>query len=348
LTPGASSDASPYRSLRGSFENCCFTRFFRARRDLLPSRFMKSENSLWFAALCLFWGGNWLAVKLAVTELPPIAAGATRALLSGAIMLLLAGPGPVRAMLARAPWRVGAVSLLTTTICFSALYWGAARLSTGVSAIVNNALMPIGLLVFGYAFREETLSRRRIAGIALGALGLALLFARRTQGTFDADAVYGLAAVAGGTLAHCLGSVWCRPLLRMGTPMAVGSLQMILGGLLLVPLSAVLEQPGSAELARLLSPAMLACMAWMVLAGGVAAVAIYLRLIRDWGPARAGMYAFVSPIIATGLGAAFLGERLGPLEIVGALVLLAAAALVLPRRLDEGSTAPDRTPEPRP
>lgn len=308
-------------------------------------RRMKSENTFWFAALCLFWGGNWLAVKIAVTEAPPLAVGTMRALLSGIIMLMLAGPGPVRAMLARAPWRVCAVSLLTTTLCFSALYWGAARLSTGVSAIVNNALMPIGLLVFGYAFREETLSGRRVTGIVLGALGLGLLFARRTQGTFDADAVYGLAAVAGGTLAHCLGSVWCRPLLRVGSPMAVGSLQMLLGGILLVPVAAVIEQPGSAELARLVSPTLLACMAWMVLAGGVAALAIYLRLIRDWGPARASMYAFISPIIATCLGAAFLGERLGPLEIAGAIVLLAAAGLVLPSRLDNVASTPDRTPE---
>jgi drug/metabolite transporter (DMT)-like permease len=71
-------------------------------------------------------------------------------------------------------------------------------------------------------------------------------------------------------------------------------------------------------------------MAWLVVAGGVAGMTIYLRLIRDWGPTRAGMYAFVAPIVATALGAVFLGERLGWLELAGAVLMLGAAALVLP------------------
>jgi drug/metabolite transporter (DMT)-like permease len=281
-------------------------------------------------------------------QAPPLACAAVRALLCGLVMLVLAGPPRVRALFVSAPWRVSAVSILVSTVCYAALYWGAVRLSTGLAAIVNNALTPIGLLAFGYLFREETMSRRRLAGIGLGAVGLALLFARRTQGTLDGDAIAGLAAVAGGTLAYCLGSVWSRPLLRAAPPMAVGSLQMLLGGLLLVPLSAILERPGAAQLEAMLSPVLLLSLAWLAFVGGAAALTIYLRLIRDWGPTRAGMYAFVTPIIATALGAVVLGERLGALEIAGALVLLAAAGLVLPARLESRSRVPDRPPEPTP
>ena len=281
---------------------------------------MKSESRWLFVALCVFWGGNWLATKLLVTQAPPLA---------GAALLALAGPARVKALLGRAPSRIVAVALLTSTVCNAAIYWGAARLSTGVAAIVNNALTPIGLLVFGFLLGEETLSRRRIGAIALGVVGLALLFARRTQGSFDGEAIAGLAAVAGGTLSYCLGSIWCRPLLRHSEPMTVGSLQMLIGGGLLVVLSAALERPGADQLAVMRSPELIASLAWLAFAGGAAALLIYLRLIRDWGPARAGMYAFVTPIIATALGAGVLGERLGTLEIIGAVVLLAAAGLVL-------------------
>lgn len=309
---------------------------------------MKSGSRLLFVALCLFWGGNWLAMKLVVMQAPPLASAAVRAILCGLVMLFLAGPTRVRTLFASAPLRVSAVSILTSTVCYAALYWGATRLSTGLAAIVNNALTPIGLLVFGYAFREETMSRRRLAGIGLGVVGLALLFARRTHGTFDGAAMAGLAAVAGGTLAYTLGSVWSRPLLRRAAPMAVGSLQMLVGGVLLVPLSAALERPTAAQLATMLSPVPLASLAWLAFAGGVAALTIYLRLIRDWGPTRAGMYAFVTPIIATLLGAVVLDERLGPLEIGGAVVLLAAAGMVLPSRLASEPKTPDRPPEPTP
>ncbi len=288
---------------------------------------MKSDSRLLFGALCVFWGTNWLAMKLAVVEVPPIAFSTVRSIACGIVMLALAGPAASLGVFMRSPWRATAVSTLTATVTYAALYWGTTRLSTGIAAIVNNALMPIGLLVFGLMFREETSSRRRIAGIALGVVGLSLLFARRTGDALDTAA---LAAVAGGTLAYCLGSVWCRPLLRDGTPLAVGSVQMLVGGTLMVPLAAAIERPDAQTLRAMLAPVPLMSLAWLVFAGGVAAVWIYLRLIRDWGPTRAGMYAFVSPIIATALGAAVLGERLGALEIAGAVVLLSAAALVLP------------------
>ncbi len=290
---------------------------------------VKSKGRWLFLALCLFWGGNWLAMKLMVTQAPPLASAAARALLCGVIMLTLAGPARVKALLRRAPLRTVAMALLTSTVCNAAVYWGAARLSTGVSAIVNCALMPIGLLAFGFLLGEETLSRRRIGAMVLGVLGLTVLFARRTQGSFDGEAIAGLAAVAFGTLSYCLGSIWCRPLLRHSDPMSIGCLQMLIGGALLVVLSTALERLGADQLAALRSPVFVASLAWLVFAGGVAALLIYLQLIRDWGPARAGMFAFVTPIIATALGAVVLSERLGILEIVGGAVLFAAAGLVL-------------------
>ena len=131
----------------------------------------KSEGPWLFAALCIFWGGNWLATKGLVMNAPPFASAAARALLCGAVMLALAGRTEVRTLFAHAPLRIVAIGLLTSTICNGAIYWGVARLSTGLAAIVNNALTPIGLLLFGYLLGEETLSRRRLAGIALGVVG---------------------------------------------------------------------------------------------------------------------------------------------------------------------------------
>jgi drug/metabolite transporter (DMT)-like permease len=307
---------------------------------------MRPDNRLWFLALCLFWGGTWLAVKVTVTEVPPLMVACTRALLSGIAMLAIAGPGPARLLFTSAPWRVSLVALLTTTVSFAAVFWGTARLSTGVSAIVNNATVPIGLLVFGYLFREETVTRRQVVGIVLGIVGLGLLFARRTGGNLDTSAIAGLVGIVGGTLGYCLGSVLARPLLRATSPMTLGGLQMLIGGLAMGPIVWLLEGPTPLQFATLLSPVPLLGITWMVFAGGVGATFIYLRLIRDWGPTRAGMYAFVTPIIATALGSLVLHERLGAMEVAGAVVLLSAAALAIPHR--SGTADRDAAPESAP
>jgi drug/metabolite transporter (DMT)-like permease len=283
-----------------------------------------------FGLLCVFWGTNWLAVKVGVTHTPPLTFTTVRSLASGVVMLALVDRRVALALLRRAPARVIAVALLTNTVTYSGLYWGTGQVPSGLAAIVNNALMPIGLLVFGLAFHEERFSWRRLAGIVIGAGGLALLFAHRADGDYGPRVAAGIAAVAVGTLAYCLGSIWSRPLVRHAPPMAVGALQMLIGGGLLAPFAWAFERPDASALATMGSPAVLASMAWLVVAGGVAGMTIYLRLIRDWGPTRAGMYAFVAPIVATAMGAAFLGERLGWLEITGAVLMLGAAALVLP------------------
>lgn len=282
-----------------------------------------------FIALCLFWGGNWLATKILVAVLPPFACAAVRAVLCGVALLALARPASVGQLLARAGWRMVAIGFFISALATGTINFGVVRLPVGLAAIVNNALTPIGLLVLGFLFGEETLSRRRIAGIAFGALGLALLFARRAYGAFDGEAVAGLGAIAVGTLSYCLGSVLCRPVLRHSGPFAVGALQMLIGGAFLIVLSAILERPGAAFLLVAGSPRYLGCLAWIAFVGGAAALVIYMRLIRDWGPARAGMYAFVTPVVASLLGVVVLGERLGPLELAGGAVMLAAAALVL-------------------
>ncbi len=285
-----------------------------------------------FAMLCIVWGTSWIAMKLALAEVPPFSFTVARSVVAGAAMLAISGiAGPLE-LLRRAPGRMLAVALLTNTLTYAGLYWGTAHASTGLAAIVNNALMPVGLFAFGLVFREEAFSRRRLAGIALGGVGLALLFAPQSAPTGDAASLAGLAAVAAGTLAYCLGSVWSRPLLRGASPIAVGSLQMLAGGLMMVPIAALVEQPGPDLLAALARPVPLASLLWLSLAAGAAGLTIYLRLIRDWGPTRAGMYAFVSPLIAVVLGALVLGERLGPMEWIGGAAMLAAAALVLPGR----------------
>jgi drug/metabolite transporter (DMT)-like permease len=285
-----------------------------------------------FALLCIAWGTSWIAMKLALAEVPPFSFTVARSVVAGAAMLAISGHAAPLALLRRAPWRMLAVALLTNTLTYAGLYWGTARVSTGLAAIVNNALMPMGLFAFGLAFHEERFSRRRLAGIALGAAGLALLFAPRSVPSGDAASLAGLAAVAAGTLAYCLGSVWSRPLLRGASPIAVGSVQMLAGGLMTAPIAVLLERPGPEVLAALARPVPLASLLWLSIASGAGGLTIYLRLIRDWGPTRAGMYAFVSPLIAVVLGAVALGERLGPLEWIGGAAMLAAAALVLPGR----------------
>ena len=68
---------------------------------------------------------------------------------------------------------------------------------------------------------------------------------------------------------------------------------------------------------------------FLVAAGSLAGFTIYMRLLREWGAFRAGLYAFVSPVIAVGVGVLALSERFGWAEGLGAVLLFGAAGIAL-------------------
>jgi drug/metabolite transporter (DMT)-like permease len=66
-----------------------------------------------------------------------------------------------------------------------------------------------------------------------------------------------------------------------------------------------------------------------VIFGTFTAYTIYLRLMRNWGASRAGLYAFVSPVVALLLGWLVYAEPLGFDQAAAALLLLGAAVIAV-------------------
>ena len=69
--------------------------------------------------------------------------------------------------------------------------------------------------------------------------------------------------------------------------------------------------------------------ATLVVFGSLVGYSIYMRRLRDLGASRAGMYAFVSPVIAVLLGAAILGEEITLAGVLGMSILLFSAWLAM-------------------
>ena len=52
-------------------------------------------------------------------------------------------------------------------------------------------------------------------------------------------------------------------------------------------------------------------------------------LVRDWGPSRAGSFAFISPILAVFEGMLLNGEAMTPIEGIGMALMLGGAWFAL-------------------
>ncbi|MBJ6125740.1 EamA family transporter [Microvirga sp. BT325] len=277
--------------------------------------------------MALIWGLTWLPMKIASEAVPPIFLAMIRFLLAGLFFLafILVKGLPLKA---EQPWRVIVASLLITTGCYSLLFWGVARAPTGLSSIVNLSLMPIFLILVGAFYGQERITARRLGAIALGVLGLVMLFSGRT-GTAQDGALVGLAAVAVATLSYAWGAVVSRPLMQAMPPITLAFWETSIGALGLVPVSLLVEGYDPAYFVGLTDERALIGLAILVLGGSLGGFSIYLWLVRDWGAFRAGLYSFVSPVVAVAVGVAFANEAFGWPEAIGMGVMLSATALAL-------------------
>lgn len=105
---------------------------------------------------------------------------------------------------------------------------------------------------------------------------------------------------------------------------------MFSGGFLLLILSAAAgEFRRLPPTAFLLSPRVLVSMAYLIVAASIIAYTAYVWIIAHDSPTRVSSYAYVNPVFALILGATLAGERLAPLQLAGAALVLAGVVATL-------------------
>lgn len=197
-------------------------------------------RSLWalLALLTLAWGLNWPMMKLALAELPVwtfrgacVAAGSI-----GLFAIARAGGLPLR--LARHQrWRVAATAFFNITLWNVLIGYGLTLLPSGRSAILAYT-MPLWTVLLSVYALNERLTTRRIAGLALGLAGLALLLG--TEFAVLRAAPVGALLVLGAAVSWAIGTVLMK---RYPTDLpttsfvawqlAIGGLPIVLGALVL-------------------------------------------------------------------------------------------------------------------
>jgi drug/metabolite transporter (DMT)-like permease len=292
-----------------------------------------SSHHILFLLMCLIWGITWIATKAGLGSVPPFFFAAMRYVLVSAVLLIAIGKvretfGGGRGL------RIVGTSALTIVATYGLIYWGMLYVPSGVAGVVNMSLNPVFFFAFAILFGQEKLTWRHPAALALGIAGLLMLFSSKASFGGTANELWGAAAIVVASLAYCLGSVLSRPLLRDVKPLELTTAQGLVGAIGLIALSLAFEPVSFGTFKALLSSwEALAGLLFVVIGGSFVAQTIFLHLLRDWGAPRAGLYSFVSPVVALVLGAAVYAEPLTWREVVGAAIMLVAAAIaILPKR----------------
>ena len=284
-----------------------------------------------FVFICFVWGTTWLAMKIGIATVSPGVFAGLRWSLAGALILGYRRFKGQRVMPPpRLVPRLVFVSVMLITMNQVIQLYGLKYITAGLAAVISSALTPIALLVFSVAAGQERFTARQVAALSAGVAGVFLLFGpSAVSGTLDTWEMVGAAGVTIGCLCYTAGSVMTRPIMRTVEPVQLAGLTDLIGGLIML-VAALCVEPGAWQSMQLNWgwPAFLAWL-YLLVPGALMSTTMYFLLVRDWGASRPGTYAFISPVIAVGIGCTFFDERLDWGDASGMTMMLGAAALAL-------------------
>lgn len=285
-----------------------------------------------WAVTCLIWSTVWLFIKLGLHDLPPISFAGIRLVIAVAILF------PVillrRTQLPRSArdWKLIAVTgVILLGLNYGLVFWGARYISSGLTAVLQAATPALTLVFAHYLLPNERFTLSKLAAIALGIVGVAIIFSDQLS-VVGWSAFVGSVAVAAGALCVAFVYVVIKAYGSHLQPSVLTAGQMLCG---LVPLMLLgLVKEGNPFAFRWTTTAIVSLL-YLALAGSVAAFYLNYWLLKRMDATKVMAMSLVEPFLAVLLGAILLHETVTMQALLGGVLILISIGLILRRNLPQ-------------
>jgi len=290
-----------------------------------------------FALVYVLWGSTYLAIRISVEHLTPLIMGASRFTIAGLLMLGFRALGRHRIAVPRRDLlRLAIIGVLLLISANVVLGWAETYIPTGLAALFI-AVTPLWFLILErLSHSTDRLSRRGIAGIALGVAGVAILLWPDISGNtnFGARQLFGSILVLFSSVSWAFGSMltkrWHMPI----DPFTASGWQMLFAGLISGSLALL-----GGDLRRVTWAAnSVWAIVYLIFAGSLIGFTAYVWLLKNVPIAKVATYAYVNPIIALTIGCAFHGEKMDRYMLAGSVVIILSVILVTGAKVHRQST----------
>lgn len=264
----------------------------------------------------LLWGSTYAVVSLYLTDYSPYWVAVWRALPAGLLLLLLHPRMPPLS------WGKQFLLAFCNIAAFFALLFVAAFRLPGAVAGTLGATLPLVLMLLAW-LQDGT--RPSLKWLLLGLMGLAgVLLLLNPSANLDP---VGVACAMLATVLIGQSSRWMRHW-PVNDLLALTAWQLLLGGLMLIPLAWWLVGP-----MPLPDPASAPGLLWLILLNTALGYWAWLWGLKHHGPEVMGMLALTNPMMAVSLGVLMVGETLDVNQWIGiGVILLSLFLMKLPAR----------------
>ncbi len=226
------------------------------------------------------------------------------------------------------------VGFSITTVSSALLVFGVSRVPAGVASLVS-ATMPLFTAVLSLLLLGAKTTPRGKVGLLVGFVGTAVLASPSLGGS---TAAIGILSLVVSALAWAFGTVYMKWKDFSGiSPIMLVGIQLVMSAIMLVPFALIVEGTAKTEWSLgLLVP---------VLYAGIPANAVTFSLIatvvQRATPTVAASTAYMIPLFGVFFGWLIRDERLGLVEAIGGLLVIAGVYVVVSANARSVTTSKD-------
>ena len=255
------------------------------------------------------WGSTYLVTEQFLPADRPLFAALVRALPAGLLLLAF------KRRLPRGDWwwRAIVLGVLNIGLFFPLIFLAAYHLPGGLAATLQ-ATSPLAVMAMAAGIVNERPGTIRIGAALIGLVGVALLVLQ-SPGQVD---TLGLVGAFGSVLVSALGFVLVKHWRAPVDMLTLVSWQLVVGGLVLLPVALLVEGPPPAVDARAIGG-----FVWLGLVGTVVAYVCWFHGLSRMAAGAVSLVGLVNPVVGTVLGVLFAGEIFGWVQALGMALVLA-------------------------
>jgi drug/metabolite transporter (DMT)-like permease len=275
--------------------------------------------------LCLSWGFNQIAIKLALPDIPPMLQATIRSAGALPVLLLVAWLRGVKLFERDGTLGAGLFAGLLFGLEFVLIYRGL-LLTTASRAVVFLYTAPFFVALGSYQFLGERLRPSQWGGLALSFSGVALAIGL-PQANVDAKVLWGDLMVVGG------GAMWAATtLVAKGTALRSAAPEKALGYqvALSVPILAFAAWVSGETLTRFPGALALSLVVYQAIWVVGLTFLIWFALVQAYSASKLSAFTFITPLFGVAASYFILHDTLTP--AFGAAALLVIAGLYLVNR----------------
>lgn len=281
---------------------------------------------LLFAIICIIWGTTWFALKSGIDNgLPSFRGAGIRFLLTAFIfvpIIIFRKPQLPKKI---SDW-VGMIFLgiFYFFIPYACIYWSEKHIPSYLAAVIYG-IVPLLVIIFShFMLHNEQMSFLKVVSALIGISGVFIISIARNPEEGNMH-LWGVIAMFFASISTAFCTAYTKKYVSRNDVFLFLGVQIFVGGLLLLLLSIAVEKPFTLKM----NLYALISIIYLAVFGTAVAWTMWIFLISKISVVLVSYVSFFVPVVAVIVGTVLGNEKLSPLVMIGAILVLISILSVI-------------------